>query len=65
MVPTVIRAEASGPNRVSLPSMFPPGLTPLATWDTDAGSSAFPWCSACIETTVWAAKTMASTAMTA
>jgi len=45
--------------------MFPPGLTPLATWETDAGSRWFPWCSACIDTTVWATKMMAITAMMA
>ena len=62
MVPTVISAEASGPIRVSLPSMFPPGLTPLATWDTDAGSRWLPCSSACIETTVWPTKMIAITA---
>ena len=45
--------------------MFPPGLRPLATWDTEAGSRPLPWCSACIETTVWPANTMAITAMMA
>jgi hypothetical protein len=62
IVPTVISAEPSGPNRVSLPSMFPPGLTPLATWATDAGSRWLPCSSACIETTVWTTKMMAITA---
>jgi len=62
MVPTVISADASGPNRLSLPSMFPPGLTLLATWDTDVGSRWLPCSSACIETTVWPTKMMAITA---
>jgi len=34
MVPTVMSAEASGPNLVSFPSMLPPGLPVLSAWDT-------------------------------
>jgi len=62
MVPTVISADPSGPNRVSFPSMVPPGLSLLATWDTVAGSRWLPCASASIETTVWPRKRMAMTA---
>jgi hypothetical protein len=62
MVPTVMSAEPPGPNTVSLPSLFPPGLAPLATCDTAAGSNGLPCPSACIETTVWPRKMMAMTA---
>lgn len=65
MVPTVIRAEPSGPKAVSFPSMLPPGLSGPATCETEAGSRWLPCSSACIDTTVWATKTRAMTAMVA
>jgi hypothetical protein len=62
MVPTVISADPDGPKRASLPSMLPPILVPLATWETDEGSRWLPCSSACMETIVWARKITAITA---